>query len=316
MAELKEEDITLVIEPPKPLKDGELVNYNMEYYKRRGIDKVDQIIRFDNVSELVDCCTHNLEQKHWDNKGYRFDNNSSWTFGKDFPDLKSTHRALMDGIIPIPLIEQVDKIKLSLYEKHPELFDIEASATKLKRRRLFSEYGDELDIDKYLNGDVEMWQRMTRRPVKQCIKIMINSCLHCGHESKEFQEGIIMVTSFLDILDKAGIASEVYYAPVSKNSSQEVCLDAVLCRIKSAEEPLDICKMLSCGAAGLFRYYCFRIWTNLLKGKPGWGLGSMVTDKSELEIMKKLGGFDVMINANDSAQTTFNIITSYIKELF
>lgn len=310
------DDLKKVIIPSKPIKPNELVNYNIEYYETKS-GNIHQMIKFDNVSDMVDCCTENAEKGCWDNKGYSFSGEDKrWIFGTDFPDLPSTYKALMEGQIPINMIKNIDKVTVSLYEKHPELFDIEANATKIKRKRVFLEYGDELNIDKYLSGDVEMWQSMTRRPVKQSLKIMINACLHCGHNSKEFQEGMIMVTAFLDILDKAGISNEVWYAPVSFNSSYEVEIAGVFCRIKSAEERLDVCKMLSCGAPGLFRHYTFRVWTNLLKGRPSSGLGQMVTDSKQLTLVKELNEFDVMINAKDTAEETFNIITNTLKELF
>jgi len=291
-----------------------MVNYTTEHYKGNNSGRTHQMVYFDNVSDMIDCCTTN--DHLWDDRGHPVTKVGRWTFGDDFPDLEKTYEALMAGVIPTKIIAKIDEVKVSLYEKHPELFDIEASASKVKRRRKFSETGDELNIDRYMSGDIDMWQQMTRRPVKQSIKIMINACLHCGHDSNEFLNGMIMVVAFLDILDKAGITSEVWYAPVSEGSSHGVDLAAVFSRIKSSEEVLDVCKMLSCGAPALFRYYTFKVWCNVLNGNPSGGLGRMVTEKDKLELVKQINGFDVMINANDTPSETFNIITQTLKDLF
>jgi hypothetical protein len=294
---------------------GDVSGVNITYYKEKGTSNIHQMIYFNDVSDMVDCCTRNHHE--WNDRGHTVDaSDRNWTFGKEFPDLDTTYKALMQGNIPVSLIAQIDKVKVSLYEKHPELFELERSASKLKRRRVFAEAGDELDIDKYMSGEVEMWQKMTRRPTKQCMRIMVNSCLHCGHDSAKFVQGMIMLTAFLDILDKSGIASEVWYAPVSRDTSSGVSLAGVFSRIKGPEEVLDVCKMLSCGAPGLFRYYTFKVWTNMLHGTPHYGLGRMVESKDELTLVKELNKFDVMINANDTPEETFNIISSTLKELF
>lgn len=300
------------VEMKNPVK-GDISGVSMKYYKHAG--SIHQMIYFDNVSDMIDCCTRN--EHVWDGKGHsRSVDDRQWTFGTDFPDLQRTYKALMEGLIPIHIIDKIDAVKVSLYEKHPELFDLEKSASKLRRRRVFAEGGDELDIDRYMSGEVEMWQKMTRRPNKQCMRIMVNSCLHCGHNSDSFLQGMIMLTAFLDILDKSGIASEVWCAPVSSNSASGATLAAVFSRIKGPEEVLDICKMLSCGAPGLFRYYTFEVWRNMLLGQPNYGLGRMVEDGAELTMIKELNNFDVMINAKDTEAQSFNIISTTLKELF
>lgn len=305
------------IEVKNPIK-GDVSGTSIRYYKAAN-GGVHQMIYFDDVSDMVDCCNNN--EGVWNDKGHRVEGKNgsgdqAWIFGTDFPNLNLTYDALMKGTIPPKIIAQIDTVKVSLYEKHPELFELERSASKLKRKRVFEEGGDELDIDRYMSGETEMWTKMTRRPKKQCMKIMINSCLHCGHSSDKFLKGMIMVTAFLDILDKSGIASEVWYAPISDGSSNGVNLAGVFARIKGSEEVLDVCKMLSSGASGLFRYYTFKVWTNMLVGVPSWGLGRMIEDKSELKLVKEMNGFDVMINANDTESETFNIISSTLKELF
>lgn len=295
---------------------GNIDGTRIHYYKSNASSSmVHQMIYFNDVSDMVDCCTENAHV--WDDRGHDVSSSDAhWTFGREFPSLAKTYEALMSGMIPPHIIAKIDSVKVSLYEKHPELFDLERSASKLKRKRKFTESGDELDIDRYMSGEVEMWQKMTRRPNKQCMKIMVNSCLHCGHDSNKFLEGMIMLTAFLDILDKAGIASEVWYAPVSQNTSSGVDMAAVFSRIKGPEEVLDICKMLSCGAPGLFRYYTFKVWCNMLLGTPRMGLGRMVERGEELTLIKELNGFDIMINANDTELESFNIISDSIKQLF
>lgn len=300
-------------------KPGEYVNHFIRVFDSINGRLPSQMIYFDSPRELVECVEANKDI--WDDKDHglkKFNPSSehNWTFGKDFKTLGATTEAILSGAIPDNLVKDVDKFTVKLYDDHPELFEIEQNAMRIKRKRVFKESGDELNIDRYMSGDLEMWEKMSKRPVKQSMKIMINSCLHCGHSADKFTKGMIMLTAFLDILDKAGISSEVWYAPIGEGTTDSLHLSGVFAKIKSADEPIDIFKILSCGAPGLFRHYTFKVWCNLLKGKPTYGLGSMVDNKNSLEYVKEINGFDVMINANDTAKETFNIITNKLKELF
>jgi hypothetical protein len=295
---------------------NEMVNYRTQFYETSDPNRPHQMIHFDNVSDMIECCTNNSSNGTWDDKGHEIGHRPDWTFGDDFPDVDSTHTALMGGIIPQKIIDKIDSFKADLYKDHPELFELEASANRLRRRRVFSEEGDELNIDRYMGGDPYMWQRMTRRPEKQSIKIMINACMNAGFASGRFQSSMTTLTALIDILDRAGINSEIWYAPISEYTASGVELAGVFCRIKGPEEPLDICKMLSCGAPGLFRYYTFKTWVNLLRGTPHHGLGRMVESSDKLELVKNINGFDLMINANNSPEDTFKIISTTIKDLF
>lgn len=300
---------------------SEIVNYTVRSFNRKNDSRIHQLVYFDSIADMVYACTENRKNKSWKDKGHHGnsdfgDSDKHWTFGDDFPDLESTREALTTGIVPQSLIDQAFGYKLSIMDKYPELFEIEKSAYKIRRKRQFSEIDGELNIDRFMSGDIEMWEKMTKRPTKQSLKIMINTALHCGHDANKFLKGMIMVTAFLDILDKAGITSELWYTPIIDGCTNETHLSAIAVKVKSADELLDLPRILSTGCSGFFRYYCFRIMTNVLKGKPDYGLGRPSQDASQLTLVRDLAGFDVSINMADSEETTFKIITNELKDLF
>lgn len=310
---------------------GELVNYRTYFVEeRRGayLAAKHQMIWFDSVSDMVECCKTNWENKTWDDRGYRGNNPHSgrdfmhsnhasmkWRFGTDFPDVETSERALLSGTGAPGGFEKVEQMKLDLFTKHPELYELERLAYKVKRKRTFSEDGGDLNIDRYMSGDIAMWENMSRRPQKTAIKIMINGTVSGDVSPETFLRGMIQLVAFLDILNAAGISSEVWYVPVGDKTNKITQRVALFAKIKGANEPLDIQKMLSIGLPALFRYYTFRIWCNIPAGEPISGFGRVLDNPAEVNWIKERYDFDVVLSANESEHSAYTILINKVKEL-
>ena len=311
----------------KNTKEGEVINYTTDLIYEKDGTNPHQAVWFNSVADLVNCVIANDFKRLggsgvWDYNGdnsifgaeeWERDQSQKWQYGTDYPTKEATVEALTNGEATSKMMGRAAQVKINLYDKHPELFELERSASKMKRRRSYGESGDELNIDRYMSGDPAMWQNMTRRPQKNTMRIMLNSGMNAGADSNKFVENMILIASFVDIIEMAGVNCEVWLAPVANNITQETIVGIVGCKVKSADEPLDLSRFISAGAAGLFRHFTFKTYMNILKGRPSYGLGRSCSTVPAW--VKEMFDFDVVINSDDSEDQALTIFTTALKNL-
>lgn len=296
----------------KRLSIGEVVNYRTELFKTLHNDNPHQSIIFDTVADLVDCVDKN---KRWHNKGYPIDRDgfNSWRFGSEYKNYTQTREALLYGTATDNMLKQYDAIKEEMIADYPELFELQNFALKSRKKRKFAEEGAELDIDRLMCGDPEHWIKSENIKDKKTLKILFNGALNCDHDAEDFVKNIIVCICFIDVLRTIGLSAEFWNGHVVENCTTKTEHALTMVKVKDADESIDVCKMLSTGLPGLFRWYTFKIETNILQGQPLEGLGSAIYYTPAW--IKDFYKFDVCVNASDDIDALVNYFVTTTKQL-
>lgn len=249
------------------IAEGEMSNYD-SYVKKVDGGEIDQIVIFDSAKSLIDHVMHNMKAVGGNGTWERneigvyskegMNHRDIWAFGKDFPTFNQTIDALGIGGTKDKYLNMFEQKKHELYEKHPELYNLDQTAVVKKRRRRFSEEGDELDIDRYMTGDPAMWSSMPRQDSnKRCARFYIDVGASGGTDAKMISESIINSLALVDIVDKAGITTEVIMGRCNTGNGRKTRMYTVACVAKAADEQLDINRVLSFALTGFFRCLTF-----------------------------------------------------------
>lgn len=296
----------------KDLSPGELVNYSTELIFEEGERKPHQTIMFDSITDLVECVDNNTL---WNNKGLDLDvtENVHWRFGDEYKTYKKTKEALMYGTATENMLSQYDKAKDKLLQQYPELNDLQNLAFKSRKKRKFSEEGAELDIDRFMCGDPEHWIKSEQVRDKKTIKILFNGAMTGDFNANQFTTNIIICTCFIDILKTLGISVEFWNGFISNDVSLKTQTSVILAKTKSAEDNIDICRLLSTGLPGLFRWYSFKLKSNILMGLPESDMG--LSTFFVPVWVKKMYEFDMCVTAVDDTKEMVKYFTNTIKSL-
>lgn len=269
-------------------------------------DNLNHFLTFDSIGHLVDCVDSNTKSGLFEPEEVR---KSSWTFGAIFKDMEKSRRHLIEGSVPEGLLDRVEELKQELFAAHPELLEFEKRARKMKRKKSFSEDGGELNIDRFMSGEPEYWQRSIKQPKKNVVKLFINYAVGAATDTEVFTKNVIAAVVIVDILRSANVSSEVWIGALGRRQKHRLHLTGVFCKLKSANDPVDFSRLLSCSAPALFRYWTFSAWLNLLAGShmtDGYG---NVLDNHEAKEIRDYFEFDAMLHLQATEQSTFQIIT-------
>lgn len=291
------------------------MNSNFNYYQviEKATKKRWAFVEFDSISDMVETSEANSHYEFGGNGswpfGYEKSKTSEWAFGKEFNNSAAlTKRHLLEGTCPDAILNRVDAVRNSLYKDFPELQDLERHALKMRRKRRFAEDGDDLDIDRYMCGDPEQWAKMQRVPQKRSVRVQINGAMLGGHSAIKFAETMIMCAAMIDIIESAGISVEFIYSAISSSMDTHDCdVMSISALCKSANEPLDISRVLSCAASGIFRKYVFHIRNNVCGSYEGISLYEIPS------FIKEMKDIDVCVSATDSRETVVSMFTDVIK---
>lgn len=260
-------------------RPSELVNYLSEKIIKKGSRYPHFYFEFNSINDLLKCVKHNsLEHgnKSWDNGGVDHNQDSAWVYGKEYKNYKNTIEHLQRGSVVQSTLDQYDKLKNEIEEHFPELHELQRMAFKTRKRRKFSEEGGELDIDRYMSGDPEMWQTTQVIKDKKTMKILFNCGIGGVNAAEVIIENVILLALFMDIVSALGISVELWFSCVTQDSTDISDYTVVSALIKSADEQVDIQSVLAVSVPGLFRYFIFRILGNIVPGQANEYVGSVV----------------------------------------
>jgi len=260
------------------IKKNEMNNYDSFVRKspERGLNDV--IVVFDSADSLVKHFMHNVKEAGgngtWvnDSSGIYSSGDindvDTWTFGKDYPTFSKTIKALESGEVKDRYIKMFEEVKFEMYQKYPELYKLSETAVTKKRRRKFSEDGDELDIDRMMCGDPSMWMSLPKQVVAgKATTFFIDIGISAGVKTEILVESVIRSIALVDIVDKAGIATEIVVGAVTNKPTIGTRFVTPCCKAKHANEPLDLSRLLSFCLPGFFRSLIFNAYINLSEGR-------------------------------------------------
>jgi hypothetical protein len=260
---------------------------NIYNYEKNIEGRDMHIVQFNSLGDMITKIDKGYNEMNWNDSGYSFDTTRKgggtmeWTYGKEFKSLDQTRDALLIGKSYPKALEEFEKNynRILLSENIETLM---TTASAMKRRRVFKEEGAELCIDRVLVGDNNHWQSMTKGKKTNIIKIGMNIGLNAGYKETTFVKIASLTAVVIEALTKAGFATEVVAISEIDRPTEELSKGVMTSVIKSAEEPLDIYRILSSGAPGLFRDLGFSVICNVYKGQPSGGLGCSVSISKEI----------------------------------
>lgn len=284
----------------------------MALYNEEQSGKKYNIVEFESLGHLATCIEKNTK------RGFKLvqgnANDKNWIFGGVFKNLEITSEHLKNGSAPDFFIRDIEELKAELYRDNPELFELETSAKKKKRKRTFSEDGGELNIDRYMSGEVEMWHKTHNILKKPTAKIFINFSVSGGMKSSDFIKNILCAIALIDILETMNVRCEVYAGSIASSVTDGANYSCVIAKIKSGGDPLDLPRFLSCCAPALLRYYFFMVFENIYTGRALYGLGSPMENSTQaVKNIKEFLKFDAMLSMNDSASYGVTKIKDMLK---
>lgn len=296
----------------KPRKTA--AQFTGQLYSQQLTENEVLFVKYDNLNDLIDDCEVNAASREWTNHLWAH-NSNVFKFGLDYPTDKLSLDAMRKGIICQKYLDQVETETSKLLAANPELYEIYRSASQYRRRRRFVEAGDELDIDRYMGGEVECWQTSPREVKKNSIKIFIAGGLHCGEDAQKFVNNMIQFSVMSDIFQRMGVGVEIHVGKASQMRGRvrkQFIVESTL--IKEAYNPLDIARLMSSGLPAMFRYLSFYLKENICI-EPDSGLGKPVQEiTEELQLIKDFAGYDIILTSN-SASTIVGVIHETIKNI-
>jgi hypothetical protein len=302
------------------VKEGELSNYVAYQDKNRN-----RVVIFNSGDDLVQHFEQNFfgEKPTWTPNGTRIatkkDEKDEWRFGNDYKNYENTKKALSDGSILGNYLSTIEEAKQNLLERFPELSELNEIAISKRRRRKFTEDGDELDIDRYMSGDPAMFASMPRQQVrKRSARIYIDICVSGGNDAIEVTRNVAAALAMCDIVENAGISTEIVIGATSKGAAYDTNYFAVAAIAKQSDEPLDIARMISFCLPGMFRQFIFGAWANVTNKSANSGLGQVLDNLKQCPELYNFWNCDVSIQASNNYMNENNIrlIIKELKTLF
>lgn len=269
---------------------------------------------FDSYADLVDKCYYMYQNHNW--KPYRYENNNQWYFGTLRTYEKSVD-ALINGKATDRQVETAQKIYNQI-SKSPFVLQLEQRAQSIKKKRVFSEDGAELDIDRVMCGDPMHWTRLTKGAQKPVVRIGANINGNAGEGEQRFIGVAAAAAVISDLVSRAGFSVEVYSCSTSQTDGAR-CYASLCCKIKQAEQPLDINRICSAGLPIILRHFSFTVRGNSLERDGGLFSSTSIPKEfaNELEFDHIIDA-DELLNRDytqmkeDKLNDIFNKLTNYV----
>lgn len=269
-------------------------------------------VRYENLSDLISDCEANRVSGAWTNKLFIGSVSTHFTFGKDYPTLELSFEAMRKGLICRKYLDQIEVETSKLLDANPELYELFRSASQYRRKRKFAEAGDELDIDRYMGGEVECWQTSPRQLKKNAIKIFIAGGLSSGEDAQKFVNNMVQFSVMCDVFQRMGVGVEVNVGKASQMQRRQFIVESTL--IKEASSPLDVSRLMTSGLPAMFRYLSFYLKENFCKARD-YGLGMPVQQiTKDIEIVKEFAGYDIILTGQNSSNIV-GVIHETIKKI-
>ena len=231
---------------------------------------------------------------------YTEHNEEAWTFGESLLNLKNTKKQLTSGLPSKYQRQILSEIRLELTQIKPVQDNLRL-ATMKRARTKYSDYGDDLDINRLMCGSPEHWTQRDRRKVDDAVKIHYHYGLSCGNKETEFAKLAALTIVATELLQRMGKSVEII--GIHSLDRRNGLIQGVLFPIKKADEPLNVTKLASLGCPGLLRHYTFKAIANYIEdNKDHQGAATKLS-----EYDRKHLGIDYMIEKQwiDGNESTF-----------
>lgn len=280
---------------------GEVVKYAAFHNEQK-----DRIVLFESGAEMIS----NFKKNHkkfggdaWDKSSHfdtEMDKSNTWRFGTDFDTLRKTNEAIENGSMAELYLERKDSITQQLFDEFPELYELSVQATEKRMRKEYAEEGDEMDMDRFMDGDDKMWMRKKKRDTQVlAARVYIDICVAGATSTEVVTTNMLYSVVICEILQKSGLPLEIIVGATSLGATSDANLYNVSIVAKRHDEPLDVSRLLTFALPGVFRQYIFGTWENITDGRADYGLG-VVQNEHGIKPITNFMDADIVIIGGDS----------------
>lgn len=206
----------------------------------------------------------------------RYDRDSSWAFGDN---QESNHADKVDKLLRDGRATKKVQNIIKKTVKDIKLEGIDTMLTErfesVKRKRVWSDDGSELDIDRVMCGDPNHWVKSKRNGKKRVIRIGVNVSASGGNKEDVFAKNVALAYLASEQLETLGYGVEImaidstYSSSANNLSTYSEDETATTFPLKRSTEPTDINRIGSIGLPSLLRYYGFRVASVLFRQHNG-----------------------------------------------
>ena len=201
-----------------------------------------------------------------------------WAFGssKEFGNWTKTKDAMIKGRASKQTLKRVNeyenKFKTSFTDSDSEIQSI-------KKKRVFSDDGAELDIDRVMGGDTNYWSSRKKTGKAKVVRLGIDIGMSLGNTSSKFAKVVGLGIAISKAIQKAGYCLEIYKVgravPVENNflvrqgsfdgampknikpTATNIETGFKVC-LKGSQQNIDTERISNIGLQGVFRGSMFR----------------------------------------------------------
>ena len=254
-------------------------------------------LKFDSVDELI----KNSEQIISDGGFCKPASDDDWTFADS--SRQETKKLLETGDAKDSLIDMINDVKDEL--ELEGIADITGQVKSCKRQRRFAVDGCEIDINRVLTGEPEVFSLMKRDGKKQFVTVGINCSMSHAHGEREFARNTAVAYVTAELLESLGYGVEIrlvsctsdngHKSVLRKNFADvcgikkvqnfslwksQFCISAVA---KETDKPVDIRNVSATALTGYLRRHVFAV-KHMLFGKAGG-----CVEKTPADMLKFIG---------------------------
>jgi hypothetical protein len=194
-----------------------------------------------------------------------------WRYGS-YSTLLGTQVAAQAGDVKQSTLDSYMKVREELEPIFEELRS-EMRVVSRKRVRRVCDDGDDIDMDRYMNRDMDCWVVARRGGKMQQITLGVNFAhLGCSDE-KDFVEVAALAAAASDLLSMAGFPVEIRFFANSAPGSEGFA-SCITFPVKKAEDALDTKAILTSSIPGMFRELAFRVRETVQGASNGGGFNS------------------------------------------
>jgi hypothetical protein len=211
--------------------------------------------------------------------GRNAEDGDAWRLGSHFATIKDAQRACALGMVPDLFWDAYRDMRDKL---SPLIEELMAAQPTTKRGRKRKDFGDEIDVDRWLSGDPVCFEIRERGAEKQVIRLGVQHNFTSGADEKTFLRIAALGAAASELLERLSYGVEIY--AVSLAMYQGTTLFAHSVKLKGSSDPLDPQNVLVAGIPALSRV--FRFGVGELWGIPGGNYMPVAPDNETAKLFE------------------------------
>src|SRR5262245_46637049 len=218
--------------------------------------------RFDEPGDLADAPSFGQQET-----GHH--HSEAWTDGRNVQGLEANAACLKRGQVPSVLY---DAFLAAREACDPVVQEASRVGNTTKRKRRYSDEGDEVNTDRLAANDPNCWERRKRGKKMRTFRIGISYSDHWAARERDYVSRAAAAAATVDALTALGYGTEVvaYSTGTVCDGNMEHGHEwTCAVRLKASDQPVDVQKLLVTGLTSMSRRFTFGIY-EAEGGGPRW----------------------------------------------